>query len=82
MNDVFHRVKNAEENFVTIRKLMSAWMRTPLFERRDGKSENPLEDNGKVDKRFAEIREAGEKITSLLEVLVLYLTIKLLGNTL
>ncbi|VDK33899.1 unnamed protein product [Taenia asiatica] len=67
MNDIYQRVKEAEVNLDTICKLMTTWAHAPLFQRHDGKADNLLERNGNVEKRNAEIREAGEKIFVLLE---------------
>ncbi|VDN98885.1 unnamed protein product [Rodentolepis nana] len=66
-NDLFQRVKQAEDNFCTIQKIMSTWTKEPLFERRGGKAENQLERTGKFEKRRIEIKEAGEKVENLLE---------------
>ncbi|KAL5106320.1 hypothetical protein TcWFU_007241 [Taenia crassiceps] len=67
MNDTYQRVTEAEVNLDTICKLMATWTHAPLFQRHDGKADNLLERNGNVEKRNAEIKEAGEKIFAILE---------------
>lgn len=69
MNDIYQQVREAEVNLDEIRKLMATWTHAPLFQRHDGKADNLLEGNGNVEKRNAEIKEAGGKIFALLEVI-------------
>ena len=54
-----------------IKKLMSTWSKTPLFERKEEKHETLLnldDRKERLEKRYANIKDIGNKIHDLLKV--------------
>ncbi len=69
--DLEQRVQKAKDNVEQIQKLMAAWSKTPLFERKEGKHESllNLEDRTeRLKKRYDEIDQTGQKIHELVKV--------------
>ena len=65
------RVQKAKDNVEQIQKIMSTWSKTPLFERKEGKSEPMLNLEDRPDrlkKRYTDVGANGEKIHALLQV--------------
>ncbi|KAL9897380.1 dynein heavy chain at 93AB [Glossina fuscipes fuscipes] len=64
-----NRVNLTQGNLKRIRRIMSAWVKQPLFERRDGKKDSVLcidERPDRTAKRYAEIQSASDEIHRLL----------------
>uniref|UniRef100_A0A1A9WGW3 Uncharacterized protein n=1 Tax=Glossina brevipalpis TaxID=37001 RepID=A0A1A9WGW3_9MUSC len=64
-----NRVNLTQGNLKSIRSIMSAWVKQPLFERRDGKKDAVLcidERPDRTAKRYAEIQLASDEIHRLL----------------
>lgn len=54
-----------------IKKLMSTWSKTPLFERKEDKHETLLnldDRKERLEKRYSNIKDIGKKIHELLQV--------------
>lgn len=71
VGDIYERLIRSRDNVASVRQLMGTWSKTPLLERRDGKSEALLDLTGRIERvrrRNAAIEETGLKIAGLLEV--------------
>lgn len=69
--DLESRVQKAKDNVEEIKKLMSTWSKTPLFERKEDKHETLLnldDRKERLDKRYSNIKDIGKKIHELLQV--------------
>ncbi|KAI3381366.1 hypothetical protein SNEBB_008024 [Seison nebaliae] len=69
-HDLEERLLNTKSNTEEIKKIMSTWTKTPLFERHEAKNNTLLMTEDKEErlhKRFKEIEEAGTKIHGLLK---------------
>lgn len=70
IHDLQKRVVSTKDNVEQIQKIMATWSKQPLFERKEGKHETLLnldDREDRLNKRYTEIREAGDKIHKLLE---------------
>uniref|UniRef100_H3BBD5 Dynein axonemal heavy chain 17 n=1 Tax=Latimeria chalumnae TaxID=7897 RepID=H3BBD5_LATCH len=68
--DLETRIQKAKNNIETISLIMQDWSATPMFERKDNKKETLLDLEGRpnaLNKRYAAIKDAGEKIHVLLK---------------
>ncbi|XP_033732158.1 dynein beta chain, ciliary-like [Pecten maximus] len=68
--DLESRVQKAKDNVEEIKKLMNTWSKLPLFERKEDKHETllNLEDRkDRINKRYTEIKNIGNKIHELLK---------------
>ncbi|CAF1217220.1 unnamed protein product, partial [Didymodactylos carnosus] len=67
--DLEQRLQKSKNNVQEIQNLMSTWSKTPLYERAHEKGETLLilsDLDERLNKRYREIREAGERIHILL----------------
>ncbi|TMW50187.1 hypothetical protein DOY81_004746 [Sarcophaga bullata] len=65
-----NRMDHTQGNLRQIRNIMSAWIKQPLFERKDGKKDTVLcidERPDRTGKRYAEITAASDEIHKLLQ---------------
>ncbi|CAI2736889.1 unnamed protein product, partial [Dicrocoelium dendriticum] len=70
VQDLQRRVVQAQDNLQQQRNIMSTWSKLPLFERKDSRRDTLLSLDDREDrrhKRYVEIKEAGERISSILE---------------
>ncbi|KAK6645275.1 hypothetical protein RUM43_001551 [Polyplax serrata] len=64
------RVQKTQDNVNLIRNIMSAWLKNPLFERKDGKKDSLLcleEKSERIQKRYAEMKTAASEIFRMLD---------------
>jgi len=69
VRDLEQRVQKAKDNVVKIKDIMATWVH-PLFERKENKTDSLLnldDHDNRMEKRYAVIRETGEKIHALVE---------------
>ncbi|BFZ02963.1 hypothetical protein BsWGS_06002 [Bradybaena similaris] len=70
VHDLETRVQKSKDNVEEIKKIMTTWSKTPLFERKDEKYDCLLQVDDKSDrinKRYADIKLAGDSIHSLVK---------------
>ncbi|XP_015211854.2 dynein axonemal heavy chain 17 [Lepisosteus oculatus] len=70
LSDFETRIDKTKSNVEAILLIMEEWSVSPMFERKDNKKESLLDLDGRVNalnKKYAAIRESGEKIHALLE---------------
>nr|KAG5690881.1 hypothetical protein BaRGS_028913 [Batillaria attramentaria] len=70
VHDLEVRVQKSKDNVDEIQKIMTTWTKQPLFERKEDKHDSLLSMDDRVDrsnKRYTEIKTAGEKIHELLK---------------
>ena len=70
VHDLEVRTQQCKDNVAEIVNIMATWKSTPLFERSDAKHDSLLKLDDRTErlqKRYAEIEEAGEKIHALLQ---------------
>ncbi|XP_013068368.2 dynein beta chain, ciliary [Biomphalaria glabrata] len=70
VHDLETRVQKSKDNVEEIKKIMTTWSKTPLFERKEDKHDTLLQQDDREDriaKRYAEIKTAGENIHALLK---------------
>ncbi|XP_015272477.1 PREDICTED: dynein heavy chain 17, axonemal [Gekko japonicus] len=68
--DLETRIQKTKLNVENIEQLMQEWSSSPLFERKDNKDTALLDLDGKantINKRYAAIRDAGQKIQAMVE---------------
>ncbi|KAJ8318719.1 LOW QUALITY PROTEIN: hypothetical protein KUTeg_003810 [Tegillarca granosa] len=68
--DLESRVQKAKNNVEEIQKLMATWSKNPLFERKEDKHDTLLnldDRKDRLEKRYQEIRQIGDKIHALLK---------------
>ena len=73
VHDLEQRVQKSKDNVDLIQKIMATWSKLPLFERKEGKNESllNLEDRSdRLQRRYGEIKDAGDKTHALLMVSV------------
>lgn len=72
VHDLEQRVQKAKDNVDTITKLMQTWNKLPLFERKkESKTDHMLsldDRNDRINKRYNEIKDVGDKIHGLVKV--------------
>lgn len=72
VHDLEQRVQKAKDNVESIGKHMQTWNKLPLFERKkDTKTDKMLnldDRNERINKRYNDIKEVGNKIHDLLKV--------------
>ena len=72
VHDLEQRVQKAKDNVEAITKLMQTWNKLPLFERKkEGKTDHTLnldDRSDRLNKRYNEIKEVGNKIHALVKV--------------
>lgn len=59
------RMQKTQSNLAEIRSVMSAWVKIPLFERKDCKKDAVLcldERSDRITKRYADIKEAAKTV--------------------
>lgn len=69
--DLESRVQKAKDNVEEIKKLMSTWAKTPLFERKEEKHDSLLnldDRKERLEKRYTNIKGLGDKLHDLLKV--------------
>ena len=69
--DLESRVQKAKDNVEEIKNLMSTWSKTPLFERKEEKYETVLnldDRKERLEKRYANIKDIGNKLHAILQV--------------
>ena len=70
VHDLEVRTQQCKDNVAEIVNIMATWKSTPLFERSDAKHDSLLKLDDRTErlqKRYAEIEKAGEKIHALLQ---------------
>ena len=75
VHDLEQRVQKCKDNTEQLKKIMAAWSKTPLFERKEGKKDSLLMLDDREDrlrKRYEDIDGAGKKIHALLLVKVFF----------
>lgn len=71
VHDLEIRVQKAKDNVEEIQKIMTTWSKQPLFERKEDKHDTLLNLDDRADrinKRYLEVKVAGDKIHELLKV--------------
>ena len=73
VSDLETRLQKSKLNLEKIKQLMSTWVGTPLFKRYEAKSTLlQLDDKQlRLDNRYKEIRETGNKIQDLIKVIII-----------
>lgn len=69
--DLEKRVQQAKDNVEEIKTLMATWSKQPLFERKEDKHDTLLnvdDRKERLNKRYDEIKNIGQKIHGLLQV--------------
>lgn len=70
--DLEKRVQQAKDNVEEVKTLMATWSKQPLFERKEDKYDTLLnldDRKERLNKRYEEIKNIGEKIHGLLQVI-------------
>ena len=76
--DLEQRLQKSKNNIIDIQSIMSTWSKSPLYERASARATTDKQTSGdslliltdmdeRLNKRYREIREAGERIHNLLE---------------
>jgi dynein heavy chain len=76
--DLEQRLQKSKNNILEIQSIMATWSKSPLYERASARGANEKQTGGdnllilsdldeRLNKRYREIREAGERIHSLVE---------------
>ena len=71
VHDLEVRVQKAKDNVEEIQKIMTTWTKQPMFERKEEKNDTLLnldDRTERINKRYGEVKTAGEKIHELLKV--------------
>lgn len=71
MHDLETRVQKAKDNVEDIQKIMTTWSKQPLFERKEEKNDTLLnldDREDRLNKRYTDIKAAGQRIHDLLAV--------------
>ena len=72
VHDLETRVQKSKDNIEEIKKIMTTWSETPLFQRKEDKNDMLLmldDRQDRINKRYADIKTNGEKVHELLKVI-------------
>ena len=71
VHDLETRVQKSKDNVEEIKKIMTTWSKTPLFERKEDKNDILLmldDREDRINKRYTDVKTCGDKVHELLKV--------------